>query len=51
MLECKHLFWGNVKNMRTSDLARKLAMAPAGVSYAVRRGGAIVPENNFQLLK
>jgi chromosomal replication initiation ATPase DnaA len=43
-------YWAvNELNMPLSDLARKLAMTPTGVSYAVRRGEAIVRENNLQL--
>jgi len=45
-------YWAvNELNMPQSDLARKLTMTPSGVSYAVRRGEAIVRENNFRLLK
>jgi len=38
-------------NIRLSDLARKLDMTPAGVSYAVRRGETIVRENHLRFLK
>ncbi|MDO9264199.1 MAG: transposase [Desulfosalsimonadaceae bacterium] len=45
-------YWAaNELNMPLSDIARKLNMTPAGISYAVRRGEAIARENNFRLLK
>lgn len=36
-------------NIPLSDLAVKLSMTPSGVSYAARRGEAIVRENNLRL--
>jgi putative transposase len=52
--EARGLLWYwavNELNIPLSNLARKLGMTPAGVSYATRRGEAMARENNFQLLK
>jgi len=43
-------YWATSElNIPLSDLAVKLAMTPSGVSYAARRGEAIVRENDFRL--
>jgi len=43
-------YWAaNELNTPLSDLARRLNMTPAGVSYAVRRGEALVCDNELKL--